>query len=153
MKAPPGAAGAGVVATEALEELLVAAHNAAAALDARLGGEAPPVLRTLEETRAAPAAAVILEADYGGQNLATCPVSLMGCSGARLHALERERGGVTWSSDGESAAVLFEPLRPRAGVGGGMGGGVVPPPRLHPARLPDLAVSAAAVGCCGAPQA
>ena len=52
MKAPSGAARAEVVPTELLDQLLVSAHDADAALDARLGREASTALaRPLERKR------------------------------------------------------------------------------------------------------
>lgn len=80
--------------------------------------------RTLAEAKAAPQAALILEGDYGGQILLTCPVALIGCTDARIHRLSVELQQLCWG-DPHGSGVQFEPLGPGDGVAGGMGGGVV----------------------------
>ena len=88
--------------------------------------------KTLEQARAHPNAALIMEADSGGQILLTCPVSRVHASEEVLHQLACDLETITWGEGGLSkdnllcdAQILYEPMPPGSRVSGGMGGGVV----------------------------
>lgn len=90
-------------------------------------------LATLAEARQHPDAAMIMEADYGGQILLTCPVRHVRATEQVLRLLLADLEGMTWgrgfrldeTEPSDGARIYYEPLRPISGVMGGMGGGVV----------------------------
>lgn len=88
---------------------------------------------TLDEARKDPGAAVVFEADCGGQILLTCPARYVKCEMGALLQLLADLEQMTWgigfdpevreaSSD---SGVYFEKLSVGCGVAGGMGGGIV----------------------------
>jgi hypothetical protein len=99
---------------------------------AKADGEEYVSFKNLDEARAHPDAAMIMEADSGGQILVTCPVSKVQATEDVLHQLLCDLETITWGLGGLSgdnllydARIYYEPLRPGSGVSGGMGGGLV----------------------------
>jgi len=89
---------------------------------------------TIEDARKHPDAALVMEADYGGQILLTCPVSKVHCTESVLKQLLHDLGNITWgdgglakndAADDGNEGYYFEALPVGSGVAGGMGGGVV----------------------------
>ena len=86
----------------------------------------------LEEARKSPDAAMVMEADSGGQILVACPVSKGQATPEVLHQLLCDLEEISWGNGGLStdnkpydARIYYEPLPVGSGVSGGMGGGVV----------------------------
>jgi hypothetical protein len=83
-------------------------------------------LRTLEDARAHPDGAIVLEGDFGGQIYVTCPATLVGCSEPVLADLLGELDRIAWAvNEGEGAGLHFEVAPVGSGVAGGMGGALV----------------------------
>jgi len=87
---------------------------------------------SLDEARSHPEAVMILEADSGGQILATCPVRYVIASEPALNQLLCDLENITWGAGGLAeddqpydAQIYYEVLPVGSGVGGGMGGGLV----------------------------
>jgi hypothetical protein len=87
---------------------------------------------------------IVMEADWGGQVLLTCPVAEIRCDDASLHQLHCDLVSISWGdgslddgsiaadygSEGERVYVFTAP--PGHGVPGGMGGGAnLPGPWVH----------------------
>lgn len=81
-------------------------------------------LRSLEEARRVPDAAVVMEGDDGGSIYLTCPVRLVRCDEAALRQLLLDLDEHDWN-DPESTGLFYELLPVGSGVAGGTGGGVV----------------------------
>lgn len=79
---------------------------------------------SLEDAKALPYYAIVLEGDYGGQIYATCPVSLIKCDEDALRNLLLDIDKTQWN-DPDSANLFFEHIPVGTGVAGGMGGGIV----------------------------
>jgi hypothetical protein len=86
----------------------------------------------LEEACKHPDAAMVMEADSGGQILVACPVSKVHATEIVLHQLLCDLEEITWGSGGLStdnkpydARIYYELLPVGSGVCGGMGGGMV----------------------------
>lgn len=99
---------------------------------AKAHGEEYVSFKNLADARAHPDAAMIMEADSGGQILVTCPVSKVQATEDVLHQLLCDLETITWGLGGLSqdnipydARIYYEPLPPGSGVSGGMGGGMV----------------------------
>jgi hypothetical protein len=96
--------------------------------------------RTIEEARCDPNAALVMEADSGGQILLTCPVRHVRATDAALRQLLVDLECISWGTGFDpqcrepfDAEMFFEPAPVGAGVAGGMGGGaVVDGAWLHP---------------------
>jgi hypothetical protein len=95
-------------------------------------GEAYTAFRTLAEAAGHPDAVLIMEADSGGQILATCPVRSVCASEPVLNQLLCDLEMIAWGPGGLSdsatphdAQIYYELLPVGSGVGGGMGGGLV----------------------------
>jgi hypothetical protein len=83
-------------------------------------------LGSLEDARAHPDGALVLEGDYGGQIYLTCPASVVECSESTLAALLRELDRIAWpTNDNDGIAMHFEVAPVGAGIAGGIGGGIV----------------------------
>jgi FMN phosphatase YigB (HAD superfamily) len=82
------------------------------------------VLQTLQEARAHPEAAVILQGDDGGQIYVTCPVSRVRCAEPELQELLTRIDRAMWD-DRAMASLHFEVAPVQSAIAGGMGGGVV----------------------------
>ena|SRR5215467_10700836 len=88
-------------------------------------GDGYVAFETLDEARADPEGAVILEGDYGGQIYVVVPARQVVCSQAALTSLLHDLDRISWPRNAEdSARVVFERAAVGAGVPGGMGGGV-----------------------------
>jgi hypothetical protein len=106
---------------------------------AKADGESYQAFKSLAEARTHPEAAMIMEADSGGQILVTCPVSKVRADEDVLHQLLCDLETITWGQGGLSetsipydARIYYEPLPSGSGVSGGMGGGcVLDAPWLH----------------------
>src|SRR4051812_9775844 len=85
-------------------------------------GISRPVIANLAEACKTPNSAVIMDADYGGQVLLTCPVSRIACDETTLHLLHRDLADL---SGFEDEGLYYEYAPPGTPVPGGMGGGVV----------------------------
>jgi hypothetical protein len=102
-------------------------------------GENYQAFKSLAEARTHPDAAMIMEADSGGQILVTCPVSKVQADEDVLLQLLCDLETITWGPGGLSetsipcdACIYYEPLPSGSGVSGGMGGGcVLDGPWLH----------------------
>jgi hypothetical protein len=88
--------------------------------------------KSLNEARAHPDSALIMEADSGGQILLTCPVDKVHAREESLQWLLCDLENISWGPGGLSddnipydARIYYEPLPPGSGVGGGMRGGCV----------------------------
>lgn len=81
-------------------------------------------LRTLAEAQAADDGVVVMEGDDGGQIYLTCPARLITCDELALEQLLNDLDSFGWN-DPELARVFYERTPVGAGIGGGMGGGVV----------------------------
>jgi hypothetical protein len=88
--------------------------------------------RDLGEARRHPGAVMIMEADYGGQILATCPVRIVTATEAALNQLLRDLESLTWGGGGlaedarpdEGSCIYYEAVPIGTGVAGGTGGGL-----------------------------
>lgn len=106
---------------------------------AAAGGGDYQAYKSLAEARTHPDAAMIMEADSGGQILVTCPVSKVRADEDVLQQLLCDLETITWGQGGLSetsipydARIYYEPLPSGSGVSGGMGGGcVLDGPWLH----------------------
>lgn len=93
---------------------------------AEAGGAAYIAYPSLEQALADPDAALIMEADDGGQVLLTCPASAIHCSSAALENLLVDLDQISWSGNPpDMRRLVFEHRPVGSGVAGGMGGGVV----------------------------
>jgi len=89
-------------------------------------------LPDLESARKHPDAVMIMEADSGGQILATLPVRYLAATEAALTQLLCDLESITWgegglAEDGDTpcdARIYYEVMSRPGGVGGGMGGGL-----------------------------
>ena len=95
-------------------------------------GDKYEAFASLAEAREHRDAAMIMEADSGGQILMTCPVSRIAAEESVLVQLLCDLEMITWGGGGLSesdvpfeASMHYERLPPGSGVAGGMGGGVV----------------------------
>ncbi len=92
---------------------------------------------SLDAARQHPDAVMIMQADYGGQILLTCPVRAIAANQAAVDQLFVDLVNITWGRgfdliDHDAQAlsdhgndIFYEPLSPGKGVWGGMGGGAV----------------------------
>lgn len=103
-------------------------------LTATAGGDPYVSFPSMEAALADARAVLVMEADYGGQILLTCPMALVKCSHAILNLLLGDLAHITWggrfdpvhpSEPSDGAGMYFEALRPGDGVAGGCGGGEV----------------------------
>lgn len=103
-------------------------------LTAAAGGEPYLSYPSLDAAIADGRAVLVMETDYGGQILLTCPIALVKCSHATLQSLLADLARITWGGSFDPAKpseldsgddMYFEALRPGDGVAGGCGGGAV----------------------------
>jgi hypothetical protein len=80
---------------------------------------------SLDQARADPNAAVVLEGDDGGQIYAVFPAGRVDISAASLQQLLRDLDAIAWPGQPDMARVVYERLPVGSGVAGGMGGGLV----------------------------
>jgi hypothetical protein len=92
---------------------------------------------SLDEAKADPLGAVILEGDDGGQIYVVVPASVVNCSEDALSELLHDLDRICWPhNDWDSARVVFERRAVGAPVAGGMGGGIVTRQAwIHPALV------------------
>jgi hypothetical protein len=96
---------------------------------------------TLEEARADPDAALVMEGDDGGQIYVACPLDVVGASEETLRRLLDDLDALAWStSDPDAAELRFERLPAGSGVAGGMGGGRVLPEIWVHAEFAELGI-------------
>jgi hypothetical protein len=106
-------------------------------LMAEATGDAYLAFESLEEARADPHGAVILEGDDGGQIYTVAPAGVVSCAEDALDELLCDLDTICWPhNDWDSARVVFERRAVGAPVAGGMGGGIVTRQAwIHPALV------------------
>jgi hypothetical protein len=100
---------------------------------ARAHGQEYQAFPSLDEAGKHPHAAMIMEADSGGQILVSCPVSLICATEQALRLLLCDLENVSWGGGfdanqhepSDESGIYYEPLPPASGIAGGMGGGAV----------------------------
>ena len=90
--------------------------------DAHGGGY--KAIESLDEARATPGAAIVMEGDYGGSIYLTCPARLVRCDERALRQLLHDLDEHDWN-DPEGVGLYYEVAPVGSGVAGGTGGGVV----------------------------
>ena len=81
-------------------------------------------IKSLDEAKATPDAAVVMEGDYGGSIYLTCPAQLVQCDEPTLRQLLHDLDKHDWD-DPEGVGLHYEVVPIGSGVAGGTGGGVV----------------------------
>jgi hypothetical protein len=105
-------------------------HSPVRSMWAEAHGLRYEALCDLGEARRNPGAVMVMEADYGGQILATCPMRHVAASEIALNQLLCDLESITWG-DGSlakdaqpyDARIYYEVVPVGEGVAGGMGGG------------------------------
>ena len=83
-------------------------------------------VRSLDEAKATPGAAIVMEGDYGGSIYLTCPAHLVHCGERTLRQLLDDLDEHEWGEgDPEGAGLYYEVAPVGSGIAGGSGGGVV----------------------------
>lgn len=81
---------------------------------------------SLAAAREDPAAALVMEGDWGGQIYLGCPLRVVAADEVALRRLLLDLDAIAWPSNrGDGAALHLERLAEGEGVFGGMGGGLV----------------------------
>jgi hypothetical protein len=81
-------------------------------------------LHSLDEAKAHPDGAVVMEGDYGGSIYLTCPARVVECDEATLRRLLLDLDKHDWD-DVEGVGLYYEVAPQGSGIAGGTGGGVV----------------------------
>jgi hypothetical protein len=104
---------------------LVEHESGVRSLQAEAHGRPYVAHRTLAAAQADPQGIIVFEGDFGGQIYAVARASFVRCATDQLQTLLAEIDAAHWNEP-DGARVCFESSSGRAGVAGGMGGGVVP---------------------------
>jgi hypothetical protein len=81
-------------------------------------------IESLDEAKARPDAAIVMEGDYGGSSYLTCPAHLVHCDEGTLRQLLHDLDEQDWN-DPEGVGLYYEVAPVGSGIAGGTGGGVV----------------------------
>ena len=122
-----------VEATVAELEVIPDHESAVRRLVADAHGGGYKAIESLDEAKATPGAAIVMEGDYGGCIYLTCPARLVHCHERTLRQLLDDLDEHDWS-DPEGVGLYYEVAPVGSGVAGGTGGGVVSDGVLAPPR-------------------
>ena len=113
-----------VEATVAELEVIPDHESAVRRLVADAHGGGYKAIESLDEAKATPGAAIVMEGDYGGSIYLTCPARLVHCDERTLRQLLDDLDEHDWS-DPDGVGLYYEVAPVGSGVAGGTGGGVV----------------------------
>ncbi|HEV7564925.1 MAG TPA: hypothetical protein VGO31_03075 [Microbacteriaceae bacterium] len=113
-----------VEATAAKLEVIPDHESAVRRMVADAHGGGYTAIESLDEAKATPDAAIVMEGDYGGSIYLTCPAHLVRCDEGTLRQLLHDLDEQDWN-DPEGVGLRYEVAPVGSGIAGGTGGGVV----------------------------